>query len=88
MLFGLKIKPSVFALGPFISAPLLTMAPLNLLIAEFSARLGKSVYLQQKQTAHQNAYLLFSGVTPIYQTMHLHSFKTRTVRITGREGYF
>lgn len=51
---GLKIKPSAFALDHFISVPLLTIAPLNLLIAEFSARFGKSVYLRQKQAAHQN----------------------------------
>lgn len=88
MLFGLRIKPSVFAPGPFISVSLLTVAPLNLLIAEFSARFGKPVCLQQKQPAHQNAYLLVSGATPTCQKMHLHSFKNRTVGIRGREGNF
>lgn len=81
MLFGLEIKPSVFALGPFILVPLLTIAPLNLLMAEFSARFGKSVCLQQKQTAHQSAYLLVSELTPTYQKMCLHSFKNRTVEL-------
>lgn len=86
VLFGLTIRPSAFALGPFTSVPLFTIAPLNLLISEFPARFGKAVYLWQKQAAQQNAYLLVSGVTPAYQTMHLHTFKNRTVRFKGREG--